>query len=76
MMTTVMMIVILPTKVRSNFFPVPHVPTQASQDKGSPVWLFPVVIGVSVFLIAAVVIFRSRARYCKRTLAYELQIDE
>ena len=58
------------------FFPVPHMPTQTSHDRGSPVWLFPVVIGVSVFSIAAVVVFRSRAHHCKRNLAYEQHIDE
>nr|XP_058955553.1 tyrosine-protein kinase-like otk [Pocillopora verrucosa] len=55
---------------------VPHMPTQTSHDRGSPVWLFPVVIGVSVFLIAAVVVFRLRGRHCKRNLAYEQHIDE
>ena len=49
-----MMIIILPSKVLSNFFPVPHMPTQTSHDRGIPVWLLPVVMGVSVFLIAAV----------------------
>ena len=76
MMTTIMMIVILPTKVLCKFFPVPHMPTQTSPDRGSPVWLFPVVIGVLLFLIAAVVVFRSRARHCKKNLAYEQHIDE
>ena len=39
-------------------------------------WLLPVVMGVSVFLIAAVVIFRLRGRHCKRNLAYKQHIDE
>ena len=51
-------------------------PTQTSYDRGSPVWLFPVVIGVSVLLLAAVVIFRLRGRYCERNLAYGQHIDE
>ncbi|CAH3045753.1 unnamed protein product [Pocillopora meandrina] len=55
---------------------VPHMPTQTSHDRGSLVWLFPVVIGVSVLLIAAVVIFRLRGRYCERNLAYGQHIDE
>ena len=75
-MTTIIMIIILPAKVLSNFFLVSHMPTQTSHDRGSPVWLFPVVIGVSVFLIAAVVVFRSRGHRCKRNLAYEQHIDE
>ncbi|XP_066017366.1 uncharacterized protein [Pocillopora verrucosa] len=53
-----------------------HMPTQTSHDRGSPMWLFPVVIGVSVFLIAAVVAFRLRGHRCRRNLAYEQDIDE
>ena len=68
------MIIILPAKVLSNFFPVLHMPTQTSHDRGSPMWLFPVVIGVSVFLIAAVVVFRLRGHRCRRNLAYEQHI--
>ena len=75
-MTTIMMIIIFPAKVLSNFFPVLHMPTQTLHDRGSPMWLFPVVIGVSVFLIAAVVVFRSRGHRCRRNLAYEQHIDE
>ena len=75
-MATIIMIIILPAKVLSNFFLVPHMPTQTSHDRGSPVWLFPVVIGVSVFLIAAVVVFRLRGHRCKRNLAYKQHTDE
>ncbi|PFX16777.1 Hemolin [Stylophora pistillata] len=53
---------------------VPHIATRTSSD-GSPVWLFPVVIAVSVSVIAVVVVFGLRGRHCKRNIRYEQHID-
>lgn len=47
--------------------PAPHTTSHYA------VW--PVVVGVSVFLVAAAIVFRLRGRYCKRNIPYGPQID-
>lgn len=62
------MIIILSANVLSTFSPVPRITSHHTA-----VWQ--VVVGVSAFLIAAVVVFRLRGRRCKRNIPYEPQID-